>query len=84
MLRGMATKAETPRETRFGRQLGQNIRARRLARNLTIQDVADKLGRCRNTVDRWERAEVIPPMIETLRLTYVLKCRFEELLPRDA
>lgn len=84
MLCTMATRATTQREVRFSRQVGNIIRARRLELGMTVKDVADRLDRCRNTVDRWEQAQVVPPLVEMVRLAPILRCKVADLLPEGA
>lgn len=57
------------------------IRKLRKAQNLSQQDLAVKIGVDRSTIAKWENG-THPPRINTMRkLTRILNCSLEELLP---
>jgi transcriptional regulator with XRE-family HTH domain len=53
------------------------IRAQRMALNLTQEELGSKLGVSGNTVARWERGEVVPESTKMLELA------FEGLMARE-
>jgi len=50
--------------------LPEEIREKRIALNLTQEELAKKFGVERNTVARWERGAIVPQAIGMLRLAF--------------
>lgn len=61
----------------------QTIQTARLARNLTLQQVADALGvKNRQQIWEWERGKVRPGRKHLAKLAEVLGLELSDLLPR--
>lgn len=50
--------------------LPEEIKQKRIALNLTQEELAKKFGVERNTVARWERGVIVPPALGMLRLAF--------------
>ena len=50
--------------------LPEEIREKRIALDLTQEELAEKFGIERNTVARWERGAIVPQAIGMLRLAF--------------
>ena len=61
-------------------KIGQCIAKRRLAANLTQDQVAEKLGIGYEAVSRMERGKSIPTVIRLVELAEVFGCGIQELL----
>lgn len=57
------------------------IRELRKAQNLSQQELAVKLGVDRSTIAKWETGAHSPRMNKMRKLTKILDCSLEELLP---
>jgi transcriptional regulator with XRE-family HTH domain len=68
------------RQTRIAAALGASIAKMRAARNLTQEQVADKLGVGNEAISRIERGVVLPPLIRLFEFAEVFDCRVDELL----
>lgn len=55
----------------------------RLSKNMTQEDVAEKLNIARSTVAMWEKGEVRPRADTLLELAKLFDCTIEELLKKD-
>ena len=63
--------------------IGARIRAARMARGLTLQNVAESLGlRSRQQIYEWERGIVCPGPKHLAKLADVLGLEIADLLPR--
>jgi len=62
------------------RKIGQCIAKRRLAANLTQDQVAEKLGIGYEAVSRMERGKSIPTVIRLVELAEIFNCGVEELI----
>lgn len=65
--------------------LGQTLRRLRLARGLTIQQVADKIGYCKSAVSYWEndRRTPLDDSLTVLGLYYGIDLQGPMLLTQD-
>lgn len=74
--------AWSPIETRIGRAPvgGDLLRAMRLRRNVTLQELAAHISVQASSISRWERGESWPTMEHLHALCYALEAREEELL----
>ena len=68
------------RQTRIATALGASIAKTRAARNLTQEQVAEKLGIGNEAISRIERGVVLPPLIRLFEFAEVFDCRVDELL----
>lgn len=62
------------------KKIGQCIAKRRLAANLTQDQVAEKLGIGYEAVSRMERGKSIPTVIRLVELAEIFNCGVEELI----
>ncbi len=63
--------------------IGNTIRAARIARGLTLQNVAESLGlTCRQQIYEWESGRVCPGPKHLAKLAEVLGLEIADLLPR--
>lgn len=61
---------------------GEEIRAARLAQNLTQEKLGELFGVSKNTIARWERDEVTPQSTAMLRLAFIgLKIEQRKAIP---
>lgn len=63
--------------------LGDNIKKLREAKNLTQQQLADKLYVSRQTICRWENGSRCPDLITSKRLANELEVSMDELISED-
>ena len=70
----------TPDDTPAG-EIGQRIRAAREAAGLTIDELADLLGKHPDSVRLWERGRTLPPLVLLPVLCEVLGCGVEAIIP---
>lgn len=66
-------------ETNFGYILGSNIRAERLRRHLTQEQLAEKLDMSINYVGKLERGVIIPSALVIFKLSKILRTDMNEL-----
>lgn len=64
----------------LAKQIGRAIAARRLERGLTQEQVAERLGVEQETVSRFERGAVLPPLSRLAELSEVLDVPMEALV----
>ncbi len=62
---------------------GENIRSIRIARGLTQQDLADKLGVTHGAVSSWERERTEPNMETVERMCEILSCKKSQIVGAD-
>ncbi len=65
-------------------KIGQCIAKRRLAANLTQDQVAEKLGIGYEAVSRMERGKSIPTVIRLFELAEIFGCEVQELLTESS
>jgi transcriptional regulator with XRE-family HTH domain len=65
------------------RTWGRNMRATRVARELTMDDLAAKLGVTVATVSRWETGAMAPRDEKKVRIATVLDIDVRTLFPLD-
>ena len=59
---------------------GKNLQyLRRLSKNLTQEDLAEKLNVSRQTVSKWETGEALPEMDKALELCKIFNCSLDNL-----
>ena len=59
---------------------GKNLQyLRRLSKNLTQEDLAEKLNVSRQTVSEWETGEALPEMDKALELCKIFNCSLDNL-----
>ena len=63
----------------FGYILGSNIRAERLRRHLTQEQLAEKLDMSINYVGKLERGVIIPSALVIFKLSKILRTDMNEL-----
>lgn len=63
----------------FGYILGSNIRAERLRRHLTQEQLAEKLDMSINYVGKLERGVIIPSALVVFKLSKILRTDMNEL-----
>ena len=63
----------------FGYILGSNIRAERLRRHLTQEQLAEKLDMSINYVGKLERGVIIPSALVIFKLSKILRTAMNEL-----
>ena len=66
-------------ENNFGYILGSNIRAERLRRHLTQEQLAEKLDMSINSVGKLERGVIIPSALVIFKLSKILRTDMNEL-----
>ena len=66
-------------ENNFGYILGSNIRAERLRRHLTQEQLAEKLDMSINYVGKLERGVIIPSALVIFKLSKILRTDMNEL-----
>ena len=66
-------------ENNFGYILGSNIRAERLRRHLTQEQLAEKLNMSINYVGKLERGVIIPSALVIFKLSKILRTDMNEL-----
>ena len=66
-------------ENNFGYILGSNIRAERLRRHLTQEQLAEKLDMSINYVGKLERGVIIPSALVIFKLSKILRTEMNEL-----
>lgn len=60
--------------------VGSNIKQLRLKKDMTQQELADRLGLTQNNVTRWERDGATPNVIMVKQIANILGCTIEDLL----
>ena len=58
---------------------GKNLHLRRLSKNLTQEELADKLNVSRQTVSKWETNEALPEMDKAFELCRIFNCSLDNL-----
>ena len=58
---------------------GKNLHLRRLSKNLTQEEVAEKLNVSRQTVSKWETNEALSEMEKDLELCRIFNCSLDNL-----
>lgn len=66
-------------ENNFGYILGSNIRAERLRRHLTQEQLAEKLDMSINYIGKLERGVIIPSALVIFKLSKILRTDMNEL-----
>ena len=66
-------------ENNFGYILGSNIRAERLRRHLTQEQLGEKLDMSINYVGKLERGVIIPSALVIFKLSKILRTDMNEL-----
>lgn len=66
-------------ENNFGYILGSNIRAERVRRHLTQEQLAEKLDMSINYVGKLERGVIIPSALVIFKLSKILRTDMNEL-----
>lgn len=62
------------------REIGVRIRASRRAAELTQEQLAERVGRDRKTIVRWENAYSVPDLIDLLLIAHALDVPLAELV----
>ena len=60
--------------------VGSNIKQLRLKKDMTQQELADRLGLTQNNVTRWKRDGATPNVIMAKQIANILGCTIEDLL----
>ena len=64
----------------YNSELANNIKRIRKANNLTQEEFADRLGRSKQAVSKWENGESYPDMAKIVQLCKVLNCTIDDIL----
>jgi transcriptional regulator with XRE-family HTH domain len=67
-------------ERRLGRSIGEALARQRQRVQMTQEQVAERLGVERETISRFERGTVVPPVPRLYELAEAYGCRVEEFL----
>ena len=63
---------------------GKNLQyLRRLSKNLTQEELAEKLNVSRQTVSKWETNEALPEMDKALELCRIFNCSLDNLFREE-
>ena len=62
---------------------GQILREKRNAKGWTIEELAEKIGSFRNTVNNWELGHSIPNIYSCIDIADVFECTLDELVGRN-
>ena len=63
---------------------GKNLQyLRRLYKNITQENLAEKLNVSRQTVSKWETDEALPEMDKALELCKIFNCSINEIVVTD-
>ncbi|OQS45771.1 hypothetical protein B0T49_20295 [Chromobacterium violaceum] len=71
---------DTSRELALGQSIGKALAAHRKQVKLTQDQVAERLGVERETISRFERGAVIPPIPRLYELAEIYGCKAGDLL----
>lgn len=63
--------------------LGNKIKEYRKARNLSIQDLGDMIGKSKTTVNRYETGEIIPDIITAMEICNTLGIDLNDICDKD-
>ena len=63
--------------------LGNKIKEYRKARNLSIQDLGDIIGKSKTTVNRYETGEIIPDIITVMEICNTLGIDLNDICDKD-
>ncbi len=61
-------------------KFGENLRKLRKSKNISQEDLAEKVGVSRQSVSKWETGEAYPEMNNILELCKIFKCNIGELV----
>lgn len=61
-------------------KIGPIIKERRKEKNLTQEELAEKLGKLRQTIGSWERGDSYPTLEDLCRLSDIFQCDVKHLL----
>ncbi len=61
-------------------KFGENLKKLRKSRNLSQEDLAEKVGVSRQSVSKWETSEAYPEMNNILQLCKIFHCKINDLV----
>lgn len=64
-------------------KFGENLKSLRSKKNITQEQLAEKLGVSRQSVSKWECAESYPTMDNILELCKIFNCKINDLVHED-
>jgi len=68
------------REDEFAKRLGRLLASKRLAKGLTQEQMAERLGVEQETISRFERGATLPPLARLLEIADILGVALDELV----
>lgn len=64
-------------------KFGENLRNLRKAKNLSQEELAEKVGVSRQSISKWECGEAYPEMANILKLCDIFHCKLNEIVHND-
>lgn len=64
-------------------KFGENLKLIRKAKNISQEELADRLGVARQSISKWETGENYPSMQNILCLCDIFKCKINEIVHED-
>lgn len=64
-------------------KFGENLKAIRKSKNISQEQLAEKLGVSRQSISKWETGENYPSMNNIICLCDIFKCKINELVHKD-
>ena len=64
-------------------KFGENLKLIRKAKNISQEELADRLGVARQSISKWETGENYPSMQNILCLCEIFKCKINEIVHED-
>jgi len=64
-------------------KFGENLKKLRKSRNLSQEDLAEKVGVSRQSVSKWETGDAYPEMNNILELCKIFNCKINDLVHKD-
>jgi transcriptional regulator with XRE-family HTH domain len=77
------TKKASPKSSLLAHQLGRSIARERQARKMTQEQLAERLSVEQETISRFERGVVVPPLQRLLQIAEVFGISVQDLLGRS-
>jgi transcriptional regulator with XRE-family HTH domain len=67
-------------EGKFAKKIGQALAKQRIARNMTQEQVAEKIGVEQETISRFERGATLPPLLRLIDLAEIFDVPLDALV----
>jgi len=77
---GMWNMVTARQEGQFAKRIGKALAKQRIARNLTQEQVAAKLGVEQETISRFERGATLPPLLRLIDLAEIFDIPLDALV----